>query len=295
MHRLRARGRDQLPAERARHDRPARQPAHAVRDGSALRRVAWRGLRRVVGARRNEGLAAPRGVLARPAGRTTRRAWRVHPGRSRPRRDKLQAARSIASSHRDIRDMHAALDEIGILYITLMVHEGWGQPGPTDAHRSPTSTPVGERAHPRLPVIERQAAPTAGTPSPSSATPREGFIIQNSWGPGWGAGGFALLPYEDYLLHATDVWVAQLGVPVESTCGGGATRHDRRHQRRGAGHSARARSARTSWTSATTASCPTSGDYWTTEADIARLFARHPDARRRLGEASASCSTCMAA
>ncbi|MEP6686578.1 MAG: hypothetical protein ABJB22_07370 [Verrucomicrobiota bacterium] len=42
----------------------------------------------------------------------------------------------------------------------------------------------------------------------------EGFIIQNSWGESWGAGGFALLPYEDYLIHATDVWVAQLGVPL---------------------------------------------------------------------------------
>ena len=33
-------------------------------------------------------------------------------------------------------------------------------------------------------------------------------MIQNSWGATWGAGGFALLPYEDYLMHATDVWVA---------------------------------------------------------------------------------------
>ena len=42
----------------------------------------------------------------------------------------------------------------------------------------------------------------------------DGFIIQNSWGRA-GEPGFALLPYEDYLLHATDVWVAQLGVPVK--------------------------------------------------------------------------------
>src|SRR3712207_8364135 len=33
-------------------------------------------------------------------------------------------------AHRDVRDMHAALAEVGILYATLMVHEGWGQPGP---------------------------------------------------------------------------------------------------------------------------------------------------------------------
>src|SRR5688572_27058882 len=28
--------------------------------------------------------------------------------------------------HRNVRDMHAALNEVGILYATLMVHDGWG-------------------------------------------------------------------------------------------------------------------------------------------------------------------------
>ena len=33
-------------------------------------------------------------------------------------------------NHRQVRDMHAALAEVGILYVTLMVHDGWFEPGP---------------------------------------------------------------------------------------------------------------------------------------------------------------------
>ncbi len=40
-----------------------------------------------------------------------------------------------------------------------------------------------------------------------------GFIVQNSWGQDWGEKGFAHLPYEDWMMNATDVRTAQLGVP----------------------------------------------------------------------------------
>jgi len=42
---------------------------------------------------------------------------------------------------------------------------------------------------------------------------RTGFVIQNSWGKDWGAGGFAVIGYADWLAHAMDAWVAALGVP----------------------------------------------------------------------------------
>ena len=42
---------------------------------------------------------------------------------------------------------------------------------------------------------------------------RDGFIMQNSWGREWGAGGFAVLSYADWLANAMDAWVARMGVP----------------------------------------------------------------------------------
>ena len=42
-----------------------------------------------------------------------------------------------------------------------------------------------------------------------------GFVVQNSWGTGWGASGFAVLPYEDWVTNATDAWGLALGVPQD--------------------------------------------------------------------------------
>jgi len=117
-------------------------------------------------------------------------------------------------SHKDVRDMHAALHEVGILYVTLMVHEGWGVPGPMTTTITYVDSERTERTV-TLPIIQRRGRADSGHAVAIVGYTREGFIIQNSWGPGWGIGGFALLPYEDYMLHATDVWVAQLGVPVQ--------------------------------------------------------------------------------
>jgi hypothetical protein len=141
-------------------------------------------------------------------------------------------------SHREVRDMHAALHEVGILYMTLMVHNGWFWPGVKltekqfDTLDENGKLPGGEepkkeiatveyRSGPGnydsviLPVIQRVGKADSGHAVAIVGYTEDGFIIQNSWGEDWGAGGFALLPYEDYMLHATDVWVAQLGVPVK--------------------------------------------------------------------------------
>jgi hypothetical protein len=45
----------------------------------------------------------------------------------------------------------------------------------------------------------------------------QGLWIQNSWGNEWGMEGFARISYDDWLANGTDVWVARLGVPVQST------------------------------------------------------------------------------
>ena len=52
---------------------------------------------------------------------------------------KRPAARFFRVMHRQVRDMHAAIAEVGILYCTLMVHSGWSDPGRSARYRSRTS------------------------------------------------------------------------------------------------------------------------------------------------------------
>lgn len=111
---------------------------------------------------------------------------------------------------RQIRHIHAAIYEVGIVYATLMVHQGWDQPGPTEVSLKHSSN----CPKMTLPVIARSGIADGCHAIAIVGYTRQGFIIQNSWGDNWGRGGFALLPYEDFMLHATDVWVAQLGVHV---------------------------------------------------------------------------------
>jgi hypothetical protein len=173
-------------------------------------------------------------------------------------------------SHREVRHMHAALAELGVLYCTLMVHDGWNKPSgaPVDVHYTRLNNDL-KRS---FPVIKRDGLATEGHAIAILGYTATGFIILNSWGEAWGAGGFALLPYEDFLLHATDVWAAQLGVPVTADLWGEggadttaglqrATRsiplNDIRPYIIDAGNNGKLSDA---------------GDYWTTKEDIERLF-----------------------
>jgi hypothetical protein len=112
---------------------------------------------------------------------------------------------------RQVRDVHAAIHEVGIVYATLMVHAGWGEPGPS---MITFKSGGGSGPFKTIPVIERKGKADGGHAIALVGYTSQGFVVQNSWGPGWGKEGFALLPYEDFMIHATDVWVAQLGVPV---------------------------------------------------------------------------------
>ena len=173
-------------------------------------------------------------------------------------------------THRNIRDMHAALAEVGILYVTLMVHEGWFQPSGKPAEVSYVEN---GNLHTRsFPLIERKGQASDGHAVAIVGYTREGFIVQNSWGPGWGKDGFALLPYEDYVLHATDVWVAQLGVPIRM-----------KSWEAGMADSTAGLSRATSVVPlneirpyivdvGNNGELSDSGAYWTTERDVQRLF-----------------------
>ncbi|HSV70258.1 MAG TPA: C1 family peptidase [Methylibium sp.] len=109
---------------------------------------------------------------------------------------------------KSIVDMHAALNEVGILYVTSGCHSGWdeGWDAP-QLKRRPSSFKA-------IWTIPRRGG-QAEHPGHAYAIvgyDETGFLIQNSWGTEWGSHGYALLPYDDWIANAMDCWVAQLGV-----------------------------------------------------------------------------------
>lgn len=169
--------------------------------------------------------------------------------------------------HKEIRDVHAALNEVGILYCTLMVHEGWDKPGPL-------TVVAGERTGKcTLPVIARKGRADSGHAVALIGYTPQGFLVQNSWGTNWGAKGFALLPYEDYLLHVTDLWVAQLGVPLEVDLWQNSDAADSTSGRyRGRRQIPLADIRPFVIDIGNNGELSQTGDYWTSEEDLRRLF-----------------------
>jgi len=98
-------------------------------------------------------------------------------------------------NHKDLVAMHSAMAEVGILFVTSTVHEGWD-------HVAADGT---------IPFSEKL---TGGHAFAVVAYNEKGFWIQNSWGKTWGKNGFALITYDDWLANATDVWVARLAAPI---------------------------------------------------------------------------------
>ncbi|MEW6684066.1 MAG: C1 family peptidase [Nitrospirota bacterium] len=172
--------------------------------------------------------------------------------------------------HRQVRDMHAALNEVGILYATLMVHGGWDRPGPRTVKLSYRSGGMVRQRE--LPVIARKGRADSGHAVAIVGYTGQGFIVQNSWGRKWGADGFALLPYEDYLLHATDVWVAQLGVPVAVDLWAAGETDTTEGMQRASQAIPLATIRPFVIDVGNNGELSTSGSYWTTEQDLARLF-----------------------
>ena len=120
-----------------------------------------------------------------------------------------------------ITDLQAALQTVGAVYASCFVHEGW-------AHLSSvTHLPQG---HHDLPVIafDGVVRRDAGHAFALVGFNERGFVLQNSWGPDWGAHGFAVISYEDWLAHGMDAWVVALGVPG-LVAGGAAAPHRPRH------------------------------------------------------------------
>lgn len=105
-----------------------------------------------------------------------------------------------------ITDMHAALNEVGALYVSSGCHAGWDRGN--DLNRPKP------RSMKEVWVIPRESGEAAHAAHAYAIVgyDERGFLVQNSWGEAWGSGGFALLGYDDWLTNAMDCWVAQLGV-----------------------------------------------------------------------------------
>lgn len=110
-----------------------------------------------------------------------------------------------------ITDMQAALHSIGALYVSAGVHHGWTACAPA----VPPVAPTPAITHASLPVIawDGMTGMAGNHAFAIVGYNAYGFIVLNSWGEGWGAGGFAVLRYDDWRAHGADAWVAALGVP----------------------------------------------------------------------------------
>ncbi|WP_421726636.1 C1 family peptidase [Bauldia sp.] len=98
----------------------------------------------------------------------------------------------------EIIDYHAALNEVGAVYVSARTHRGWSNPRNGEIAHST----VHEGGHAFF-IVGYNA---------------DGFLIQNSWGPRWGGyqgfGGIALWTYADWAENILDAWVLRLAVPT---------------------------------------------------------------------------------
>src|SRR5437867_2425900 len=102
-------------------------------------------------------------------------------------------------------DMQSAINELFAVAVSGAVHDGWRVP-----------VPMKDKASGKvLNVIVRSEKDEAlgGHAFVLVGYNHVGFLVQNSWGTDWGDGGFATLPYDDWLDSAYDAWVARPGVP----------------------------------------------------------------------------------
>ncbi|MCW5872879.1 MAG: C1 family peptidase [Candidatus Eremiobacteraeota bacterium] len=99
-----------------------------------------------------------------------------------------------------IADLQSAIYEVGAIYVSCRVHEGWRLSSQNQLSSIPFS-----------------AQNSGGHAFALVGFNVDGFIVQNSWGPDWGYHGFAVLTYEDWVTNGMDAWVAVLGAPVATS------------------------------------------------------------------------------
>ena len=106
-------------------------------------------------------------------------------------------------------DMQSAIFEVGAIYCSSTVHEGWDNP--TAASGVKKNDPFGYLPSVSMGGISDE---TGGHAFALVGYTRDGFIVQNSWGSKWGFNGFALISYEDWVRNGMDAWVVVRGAPT---------------------------------------------------------------------------------
>jgi hypothetical protein len=110
----------------------------------------------------------------------------------------------------EINDYHAAINEVGAIYVSAIIHKGWSKPkksndpklnGRKAINFSPEASSIGGHA---FAIVGYDA---------------EGFIVLNSWGAEWGDDGRAHWSYADWAANVVDAWVLQLAVTAPSAFG----------------------------------------------------------------------------
>lgn len=111
-----------------------------------------------------------------------------------------------------MRDMHAAINEVGVLYVSAACPDSWDAGHEV---KQPKRVPqgFGAKGDAIFTIPFQKARSDAGGHAFAVIGYNErGFLIQNSWGEDWGTRGLAILTYDDWLVNGWDCWVAQLGV-----------------------------------------------------------------------------------
>lgn len=129
---------------------------------------------------------------------------------------------------RSIADIHCALNEVGVVLASAVCHAGWDEGA---GLKQPPAAPRSFRS-PIWSIPQRKSKGTdSGHAFAIIGYDERGFLLQNSWSANWGTRGYAILGYDDWLEHAMDCWVAQLGVVTDehrAIAKAGSLRTDRR-------------------------------------------------------------------
>jgi len=95
-----------------------------------------------------------------------------------------------------ISDFHAALNEVGAIFVSARVHRGWDQQFVRNG---------------RIPIKTESLGGRRFTKKNNTS---DGFLVQNSWGKRWGKKGVALWYYEDWQENIRDAWVFRMALPT---------------------------------------------------------------------------------